>query len=164
MMFRAVMCSKRSGGLCYLWTNKRKEAIKMTDRGKALPIGQIDNNRIKAQLSYHNAFRQMRPARAKYKLSCNEMLVLNGLVLYSYLINSTFTINGAVRFVGYLNDSKIRYYITALIGKGYINIHRTSGRVVYYRLSVVAFEVINDTFDGYDKRQRAFCEKFNISL
>lgn len=137
----------------------------MTDSIKTLPlIDSLDRERVKIQLMYHNAFKQLKKARKQYNITTNECLVLNGVFLYVFLVKADFTIDGITKFVSYYNKKLIKYYINKLIGRGYIVIHRTAGRNVYYRLASQAYEVITTIFDDYDKRQREFCEKFNIML
>ena len=137
----------------------------MTDVVKSLPIvDNIDRDRIRVQLLYHNVFRQMRKARKEFKLSTNECLVLNGMYLYSFLVKSEFTINGLTLFITYYNKGRIRFYIDSLISKGFVIVHRVQTPIVYYRLSPTGFNAIRTMFDDVDVINRKFCEKYNVSL
>jgi len=144
---------------------KRKPELKVTT-GKytvLLPLN-IDVERLKTQLTYHNAFRQMRPARLKYHLSCNEILELNGIYLYTILVKSEFTYNNIKNFTGYFNNLKTEYYLNNLKDKGYIKVQRVSGRVIYYRLTEQCNDIIEDIFSNYDESFKKFIEKHNISV
>ena len=137
----------------------------MTNTVKTLPI--IDNanrEQIRVQLLYHNVFRQLKKSRKQFSLTTNECLVLNGAFLYVFLVKADFTIGGLTPFITYYNKKLIRYYIDKLISKGYFAVHRVSGVVVYYRLTSLAYEVVQTMFNDVDIMNRKFCEKYNVSL
>ena len=106
----------------------------------------------------------MRPARLKYHLSCNEILELNGIYLYTILVKSEFTYNNIKNFTGYFNNLKTEYYLNNLKDKGYIKVQRVSGRVIYYRLTEQCNDIIEDIFSNYDESFKKFIEKHNISV
>ena len=124
----------------------------------------VDYNTIQSQLLYHNVFRQLRNARKKYTLSSNELLVLNAIRLYTLLINTEFMLGPIIKFVGYYNDKRMKYYLNSLLSKNLIYIHRTVGVRIYYRLSIEGINIVAEMFEDIDKRNRKFCEKYNVSL
>ena len=108
----------------------------------------------------------MKPARLKYHLSCNEILVLNGIYLYTVLIRSEFTYTNIKRFTGYYNNLKTEFYLNNLKDKGYIKAQRvsTSGKVIYYKMTEQCYQTIADIFSNYDIALKTFIEKHNISV
>ena len=123
-----------------------------------------DKERIKVQLIHHNIYRQLKKARFKYDLSGNNLLVLNGIYLYSILIKTEFTKTSIRSFVKYYNQGRMEYYFNKLLDKGMIEQHRTAGSHIYYRLTNKANECINDIYDDYDLIHSKFIQQFNISL
>jgi hypothetical protein len=128
-----------------------------------LPIS-VNPERIKTQLTYHNIFRQLKHSRLKYDLSCNDLLVLNGVYLYSLLVKQDFTFNSIKDFVKYYNNKRNEFYLSKLIDRGYITLIRHVNTRNYYRLSLKGYEVINEMFNDYDLIHGKFINQFNISL
>ena len=124
----------------------------------------LDYDQIRLQLIYHNLYRQLRFARNKYKLSINELLIISGIRLYTSLISQEFTKGSIMKFVGYYNARRIAYYFKSLEEKGFLYVHRTTGDRVYYRININTVEIVRDMFEGLERTNRKFCEKYNVSL
>lgn len=124
----------------------------------------LDKERLRTQLIYHNLFRQLRPSRKKYGLSGTDLLVLNGIYLYSLLVKADFTFTAVLRFVKYYNDQRMRYYFNKLLDRGLIEHHRTANTHIYYRVSDAGLDIINELFNDYDAIHAKFISEFNISL
>jgi hypothetical protein len=62
------------------------------------------------QYFVYNLFRILRPIRKKFNLTINEIVILNGMMLYNQYFGSSFSYSAILRFVGYFNDKKMRYY------------------------------------------------------
>lgn len=73
-----------------------------------------------SQYIIYNLFRILRPIRKKFKLTINEIIILNGMMLYNRYLGSSFSYTAILRFVGYFNDKKMRYYFGSLQEKGCI--------------------------------------------
>ena len=124
----------------------------------------VSKSKLMVQLMYHNIYRQLKPARKKYNLSGNDILILNGVYLYTLLIKTEFTINSVRDFVKYFNRYRIEYYIKKLIDRGFIKLHRTANTHVFYRLTEEGYKLINELFNEYDRIHTKFINEFNISL
>ena len=70
----------------------------------------------------HNLFRGLKPLRRKFKLSINEIIFLNGIYLYSKHVNTCVSQDACMKFIGYYNLPKIKYYIGSLQTKGMIQV------------------------------------------
>lgn len=73
-----------------------------------------------SQYLIYNLFRVLRPVRYKYKLTINEIIILNGMMIYNKFVGSSFAYSAIMRYVGYFNDNKMRYYFGTLQEKGMI--------------------------------------------
>jgi len=117
-----------------------------------------------SQYIIYNLFRILRPLRKKYKLTINEIIILNGMMLYNKFIGSSFSYSGILRYVGYFNDSKMRYYFKSLAGKGCIVLSDVLNGANRYRLTDFGINAINDIEESYNKSLYSFCKNNNISL
>jgi hypothetical protein len=79
-----------------------------------LPVAdtlELDNTKGSlTQYIVYNLFRILRPIRKKFNLTINEIVILNGMMLYNKYFGSSFSYSAILRFVGYFNDKKMRYY------------------------------------------------------
>ena len=67
-----------------------------------------------SQYIIYNLFRILRPIRKKFNLTINEIIILNGMMLYNKYVGSSFSYSAMLRFVAYFNDKKMRYYFGSL--------------------------------------------------
>jgi hypothetical protein len=70
----------------------------------------------------HNIFRGLKSIRQKYKLTINEIMFLNGMYLYCKHISTCMSQDACLKFIGYYNLNKVKFYIASLQGKGMIEI------------------------------------------
>lgn len=120
---------------------------------------------LPVQLMYHNLFRYLRPCRKKYNMTINELLVLNGIYIYTLIQKTEFTMNAIYLFMGYYNRRRMGYYIDRLLNKhGCIVYHNTIGKYVYYRISVKGFDIVKELFDNFEIVQQKFLQKWNVSI
>lgn len=59
-----------------------------------------------SQYIVYNLFRILRPIRKKFSLTINEIVILNGMMLYNKYIGSSFSYSAILRFVGYFNTRR----------------------------------------------------------
>ena len=71
-----------------------------------------------SQYIVYNLFLILHPIRKKFDLTINGIVILNGMMLYNKYIGSSFSYSAILRFVGYFNDKKMRYYFGSLQEKG----------------------------------------------
>ncbi len=114
--------------------------------------------------NFHLFWLSCRPLRIKYGISVNCLLTLNGIYLYCKYVKPVFTWNAVFKFVRYFNTTKTANYLTVLIGKGFINVVRESGRVKYYSISSMGNDVIMELNNSYSKEFSLFIDKYDIKL
>lgn len=112
----------------------------------------------------HNLFRGLKPVRRKYRLSINEIIVLNGIYLYCKHVNTCMSQDACLRFIGYYNLNKIKYYIGSLRGKGMIEVAEVINGYNRYKISILGLSVINDISEGFDRCLYEWFQKYNICL
>ena len=53
-----------------------------------------------SQYVVYNLFRILRPIRRKFNLTINEIVILNGMMLYNKYVGSSFSYSAILRYVG----------------------------------------------------------------
>ena len=104
-----------------------------------------------SQYLIYNLFRILRPIRKKFNLTINEIVILNGMMLYNKYVGSSFSYSAILRYVGYFNDKKMRYYIGSLEEKGYIVLSDILNGAKRYQLTQKGIEAISHMQESYDK-------------
>jgi hypothetical protein len=115
-------------------------------------------------INYQIWFKCCRSIRIKYKLSSNCVLVLNGVYVYSKVINQRFTRRKILDFVSYYNIKKIDCYLTVLISKGYVIQSGQRKTLLLYSISPIGLTVINELNQSYQDQFNIFVSKYNIVL
>ncbi len=116
-----------------------------------------------SQYLLYNMFRILRPIRYKYNLTINEIIILNGMVIYNKMVSSSFTANIIKKYIGYFNSNKINYYIKSLEKKGYIVLSdiMASG-YNRYKLTELAIDSIDSITECYQIALEKFIKDNNI--
>jgi hypothetical protein len=117
-----------------------------------------------SQYIVYNLFRILRPIRKKFNLTINEIVILNGMMLYNKYIGSSFSYSAILRFVGYFNDKKMRYYFGSLQEKNCIVLSDILNGAKRYRLTEKGIEAISHLEESYDKCLYVFLNEYSISL
>jgi hypothetical protein len=112
----------------------------------------------------YNLFRILRPIRKNFNLTINEIIILNGMMLYNKYIGSSFSYSAILRFVGYFNDKKMRYYFGSLQEKGCIVFSDVLNGAKRYRLTEKGIEAISHMEESYDKALYEFLNNYGISV
>ena len=97
-------------------------------------------------------------------MTVNEMLVLNGIYLYTLLRKNEFTVNSITLWVSYYNKPRIKYYIDSLISKESVVYHTTIGNHVYYRLTPKGYTIVGEMFERFEEVQQKFLSKYSLSI
>jgi hypothetical protein len=117
-----------------------------------------------SQYIVYNLFRILRPIRKKFNLTINEIVILNGMMLYNKYVGSSFSYSAILRFVGYFNDKKMRYYFGSLQEKNCIVLSDILNGAKKYRLTEKGIEAISHMEESYDKALYVFLNSYNISI
>jgi hypothetical protein len=152
--------------MCYLCTVTNKQQ-NMDVETTSQPYNTLELYNTKGSLSQYivyNLFRILRPIRKKFKLTINEIVILNGMMLYNKYVGSSFSYSAILRFVGYFNDKKMRYYIGSLQEKGCIRLSDILNGVKRYRLTEKGIEAISYMEESYNKSLYKFLNNYNISI
>ena len=115
-----------------------------------------------SQYLIYNLFRILRPIRKKFNLTINEIVILNGMMLYNKYIGSSFSYSAILRYVGYFNDKKMRYYIGSLQEKDCIVLSDILNGAKRYRLAEKGIEAISHMEECYNKAIYEFLNENNI--
>ena len=112
----------------------------------------------------HNLFRGLKPIRNKYKLSINEIIFLNGMYLYCKHMSLTVSRNACLKFIGYYNLRKIKYYLESLMSKGMIQMAQKIKGYNHYKITPLGFEVMNNINGSFNSCLYEWFQRYNISL
>ena len=124
----------------------------------------LDYNIIATSIHYilHNLFRGLKPVRRKYKLTINETIFLNGIYLYCKHISTCMSQNACLKFIGYYNLPKIKYYIGSLQNKGMIYVAEIIHKHKRYKLTPLGISVMNEINGGFERCLYNWCNKYQI--
>jgi hypothetical protein len=117
-----------------------------------------------SQYIVYNLFRILRPIRKKFNLTINEIIILNGMMLYNKYVGSSFSYSAILRFVGYFNDKKMRYYFGSLQEKNCIRLSDILNGAKRYRLTEKGIEALSNMEESYDKSLYVFLNSYNIFI
>ena len=117
-----------------------------------------------SQYIIYNLFRIRRPIRKKFNLTINEIIILNGMMLYNKYVGSSFSYSAILRYVGYFNDKKMQYYFGSLQEKGCIKLSDILNGAKRYRLTEKGIKAIDHMEESYDKALYRFLNENNITL
>ncbi len=115
-------------------------------------------------INYHIWFRVCRSVKYKYKLTTNDLLVLNGCYMLYRMINKPFTENKIYSFVTYYNKPKLKAYIKRLIELKFIVCSGDYNTHLLYCISEQGMKVIEDLNNSYEVELLKFCNQYSISL
>jgi predicted transcriptional regulator len=98
----------------------------------------------------HNLFRGLKPTRRKYKLTINEIIFLNGVYLFCKHESTCISQDACLRFIGYCNLNKVKYYIGSLKGKGMIEMAEVIEGYNRYKITPQGISVMNDINGSFE--------------
>jgi hypothetical protein len=111
----------------------------------------------------HNLFRGLKSIRRKYKLTINEIMFLNGMYLYCKHISTCMSQDACVKFIGYYNLNKVKYYLGSLQGKGMIQVAEVIKGYNRYKLTVQGISAVNDINQSFERCLYDWFNKYGIS-
>lgn len=117
-----------------------------------------------AQYIIYNLYRILRPIRKKFDLTINEILVLNGIMLYNKYESSSFSRSSIRRWNGYFNNNKSDYYVKSLLSKQCIEVSDKIKEQIRYKITQKGIDIISHIDKCYSEALIKFCEKNNIEL
>lgn len=117
-----------------------------------------------SQYLIYNLYRILRPMRKEFDLTINEILYLNGILIYNKCVASSFTKSGIMRYNGYWNNNKSDYYLKTLQEKGCISIADKIKEQIRYKITQKGIDIISHIDQCYSEALIKFCEKNNIEL
>jgi hypothetical protein len=144
--------------------NKQHDTAKETTSQPGNTLELYNTTGSLSQYIVYNLFRILRPIRKKFNLTINEIVILNGMMLYNKYIGSSFSYSAILRFVGYFNDKKMRYYFGSLQEKGCIRLSDILNGAKRYRLTEKGVEALSHMEESYDRALYEFLNNNNISI
>ncbi|HOU02444.1 MAG TPA: hypothetical protein PLL94_10775 [Bacteroidales bacterium] len=131
-----------------------------------IPSNILDYNINATTIHYilHNLFRGLKPLRRKYKVTINEIIFLNGMYLYCKHVSTCMSQDACLKFIGYYNLPKIKYYIGSLQKKGMIHVAEVIHGYNRYKLTQEGFSVMNEINDGFNRCLYDWCNKYKVDI
>ena len=117
-----------------------------------------------AQYLIYNLFRILRPLRYKYKLTINEVVILNGVYLYHKHVAGSFSRRAIRRYNGYFNNNKSDYYINTLVEKGCVSVCEMRKDIPYYKITEKGISIVNEFENCYQIALMKYISDNSISL
>ena len=130
----------------------------------AIPLGRLSLEQLQPHITVHMLWRAMKKSRMKYRLTVNQCIMLNGLYVYTFTGRTEFSYRTAEKFVGYWNNLRTKKLIDSLIDRGYIVLHSTVGKRIYFRLTPEAYVIASELLDEYEVTCQRWYSKFNLSI
>jgi predicted transcriptional regulator with HTH domain len=130
----------------------------------AIPLGPLSISQLAPHITVHMLWRALKKSRIKYHLTANQLIMINGIYIYSITCKAEFTLNSIQRFVGYFNNLRTKKLLNSLIELGCIVVHSNVGKYVYYRLTPYAYDIAIELFNEYDSTVQRWYRKFNLSI
>jgi hypothetical protein len=112
----------------------------------------------------HNLFRGLKFIRRKYNLTINEIIFLNAMYLYCKHVSTCMSQDACLRFIGYYNLNKVKYYIGSLRGKGMIEVAEIIHGYKRYKLTIQGISAVNDLDASFERCLAEWFQKNGISL
>jgi predicted transcriptional regulator len=85
-------------------------------------------------------------------------------MLYNKHVGSSFSYSAILRFVGYFNDEKMRYYFGSLQEKDCIIMSDILNGAKRYKLTVKGYDAISYMQETYDMSLYKFLNDYSISI
>ena len=145
-------------------TNKQAEVNEMTSIPNPDIIANYNTKASYIHYILHNLFRGLKSIRRKYKLTINEIMFLNGMYLYCKHISTCMSQDACVKFIGYYNLNKVKYYLGSLQGKGMIQVAEVIKGYNRYKLTVQGISAVNDINQSFERCLYDWFNKYNICL
>ena len=86
------------------------------------------------------------------------------MYLYCKHVSTCFSQDACLRYIGYYNLNKVKYYIGSLRGKGMFDVAEIIKGHNRYKLTVLGISAINDINNSFDKCLCEWFNKYGISL
>ncbi len=144
--------------------NKHEEISESTYIPTANMLAIYNTNATDIHCTLHNLFRGLKSIRRKYKLTINEIMFLNGMYLYCKHVSTCMSQDACLRFIGYYNLNKVKYYIGSLQGKGMIEIAEVIHSYNRYKLTPLGISAVNDINQSFDRCLYDWFNKYGICL
>jgi hypothetical protein len=144
--------------------DKQQDTAKET---KSQPTNILDLYNIPANnihYTLHNLFRGLKSIRRKYHLTLNEIIFLNAMYLYCKNISTCMSQDACLKFIGYYNLNKVKYYLGSLHNKNMIQIAEVIKGYNHYRLTQLGISVIEVINGSFERCLYEWFNKYSICL
>ncbi len=119
-----------------LISGQKQRRLKEMNPPKEYNTLELLNTQVDAvHVIYHNIFRLLKPVRRKYRISVNNLVVLNGCYLFHKYKGSLFSVYAIHKFIGYYNKNKLIWHVEDLINKGCLVKSDAVKGIQYYRMT-----------------------------
>ena len=140
-------------------TGKQRKEPEMT------PIAQqtiLEYNITAITIHYilHSLFRGLKPIRR----NINEIIFLNGIYLNCKHVSTCMSQDACLKFIGYYNLHKVKYYLCSLQAKGMIKIAEIIHGYNRYSLTQAGISVMDEISEGFNLCLYEFCNKYGVEF
>ena len=91
-------------------------------------------------------------------------MFLNGMYLYCKHVSTCMSQDACLKFIGYYNLNKIKYYLGSLQGKGMIEIAEVIHSYNRYKLTPLGISAVNYIDESFDRCLYDWFNKYGICL
>ena len=144
--------------------NKQQDTDVTTTSHSTDILEQYITNATAIHYILHNLFRGLKSIRRKYKLTINEIIFLNGMYLYCKHISTCMSQDACLKFIGYYNLNKVKFYLGSLQNKNMIQLAEVIKGYNRYRLTQLGFSVIDDINGSFEKCLYDWFNKYSLCL
>jgi hypothetical protein len=144
-------------------TYKQESVSRMTPESKTI-LSSYSINVNNIHYTLHNLFRGLKSVKRKYNLSINEIMFLNGMYLYLKHVRTWMSQDACVKFIGYYNLNKVKYYLGSLQGNGMIEMAEIIKGYNRYRLTHQGIIAVNDIRGSFERCLYDWFNKYGICL
>jgi hypothetical protein len=141
--------------------NKQENMVEETPIPSDI-LSSYSTNANNIHYTLHNLFRGLKSVKRKYNLSINEIMFLNGMYLFLKHVSTCISQDACVKFIGYYNLNKVKYYLGSLQGKGMIEVAEIIKRYNRYRLTPQGIAAVNDIRGSFERCLYDWFNKYGI--
>lgn len=86
------------------------------------------------------------------------------MYIYCKHVNTCISQDACLKFIGYYNLNKVKYYLGSLQSKCMIQIAEVINGYNRYKFTLLGISVMNDINSSFEKCLGEWCKKFGVTL
>lgn len=146
-------------------TNKQPEIRKMTSMpDRDLLTSTLRTTTASCRINSLKYTTQLRSLSEESTISINEKKFRTDMYLYRKHVSTCFSKDACLRFIGYYNLNKVKYYLGSFQGKGMIELAEVIKGYNRYRLAPLGISAVNDINESFERCLYDWFNKYGICL